>query len=109
VVRAFHVTSVLNRESIQQHGLDWSKMGVARGIAGSNRPEKEGCFLCLNEFDADWFVRINNTGGPVDVWAIEDVDESALVVSGEGFSYIPGCIPADKLTLEQRDLMVNRF
>jgi hypothetical protein len=109
VSRLFHVTSVLNRESIEIHGLDWSKMGVARGIAGSHRPEEEGCFVCFDEMDAHWFVRMNNTDGPVDVWAIDDLDEGALVVSGEGFSYFPGCIPADKLTLVQRDLLVDRF
>lgn len=107
--RLFHVTSVLNRDSIEAHGLDWSRMKEARGIAGSHRPEKEGCFVCFDEMDAQWFVRMNNTGGPVDVWAIDDLDESTLVVSGEGFSYFPGCIAADKLTLVQRDLMVNRF
>jgi hypothetical protein len=109
VGRLFHVTSVLNRESIEAHGLDWSRMKEARGIAGSHSPEKEGCFVCFDEMDAQWFVRMNNTGGPVDVWAIDDLDESALVVSGEGFSYFPGCIPAEKLTLVQRDLKVNRF
>jgi hypothetical protein len=31
----FHVTSELNRESIRTHGLDWSRMGAAHGIAGS--------------------------------------------------------------------------
>ena len=34
----YHVTSVLNRESIAQHGLDWRRMGAARGIAGSRAP-----------------------------------------------------------------------
>lgn len=28
-------------------------------------------FVCVDEGDADWFVFINNTGGPVDVWAVE--------------------------------------
>ena len=49
--RLFHVTSSLNRESIQAHGLDWRRMGAARGIAGSSAPEQAGCFLCLNEFE----------------------------------------------------------
>lgn len=30
----FHVSSVLNRRSIQSYGLDSSRMGAARGIAG---------------------------------------------------------------------------
>ena len=29
----FHVTSSLNRESIQRHGLDWQRMSAAPGIA----------------------------------------------------------------------------
>ena len=109
VSRLFHVTSVVNRDSIEAHGLDWSKMRDARGIAGSYHPEQEGCFVCFDEMDAQWFVRMNNTGGPVDVWAIEGLDESTLVVSGEGYSYFPGCIPADTLTLVERDLLVDRF
>jgi hypothetical protein len=67
--RLFHVTSARNRESILAHGLDWTYMGAAPGIAGSSAPEEQGVFLCLNEFDVDFFVRMNNTGGPVDVWA----------------------------------------
>lgn len=64
----FHVSSVANRRSIGAHGLDWTRMGAAPGIAGSRSPEVEGCFLAGEE-DVDWFVlTINNTGGPVDVW-----------------------------------------
>jgi hypothetical protein len=33
-------------------------------------PEEEGVFLCRDEFEAGFFVQINNTGGPVDVWAV---------------------------------------
>ena len=42
----FHVTSALNRDSILAHGLDWTRMGAAPGIAGSLTPEEEGMFLC---------------------------------------------------------------
>lgn len=31
----FHVSSVLNRRSIAQHGLDWARMSAARGIAAA--------------------------------------------------------------------------
>jgi hypothetical protein len=31
----YHVTSVRNRGSIRAHGLDWTRMGEAPGIAGS--------------------------------------------------------------------------
>jgi hypothetical protein len=54
------------------------------GIAGSVSPEQEGCFLCRDEREVDWFVRLNNTGGPLDVWAIEDVEEEHLVGVARG-------------------------
>lgn len=78
----YHVTSSANRESIQEHGLDWSRTGLAVGIAGSPVPEQEGCFLAQDELEVSWFVHVNNTGGPVDVWEVSDVDAGELVRSG---------------------------
>jgi hypothetical protein len=49
-------------ESITRVGLDSSRMAV-RGIAGSNRPEVDGIFLCRDREGADWFVNMNNTLG----------------------------------------------
>lgn len=83
----FHVTSALNRDSILAHGLDWTRVGAAPGIAGSLTPEEEGVFLCRDEFEADFFVRINNTGGPVDVWAVAGIKEDELITAGYGFGY----------------------
>ncbi|HEV2634651.1 MAG TPA: hypothetical protein VGX23_05860 [Actinocrinis sp.] len=60
----FHVSSVLNRESIAKHGLDWARMSAAPGIAGSRSPEAEGAFVCRGEDDVSFFLMINNTGGP---------------------------------------------
>lgn len=100
----FHVTSSLNRESIRAHGLDWQRMSVARGIAGSIAPEQEGCFLCADEWEMEWFIEMNNTGGPVDVWGVEGVDEAQLVHSPEGHSYLPARVPPDRLTLLRVDL-----
>lgn len=97
--RLFHVTSASNRASIRAHGLDWSRMGSAHGIAGSRRPEEEGIFLCLDEHEASYFVDMNNTGGPVDVWAVEGVDENDLIESGNGYRYLPRCIPPENLTI----------
>jgi hypothetical protein len=97
--RLFHVTSVLNRESIMAHGLDWTLMGAALGIAGSSRPEEDGVFLCLGEFDVGFFVRMNNTGGPVDVWAVDGIDEEQLITTDNGFSYFPARIPPHQVTL----------
>lgn len=102
----FHVSSVRNRSSIQSYGLDASRMGAARGIAGSRRPEAEGIFLCPEESTADWFVHINNTGDRVDVWQVEGVDADQLLDNGDGFYYLPGRIPTDRITLIQQDLAV---
>ena len=79
-------------------------MGAARGIAGSSAPEHAGCLLCLNEFEMESFVKtINTTGGPVDVWAVDGVDEKDLVESPEGHSYLPRPIAAHLRTLWRSD------
>lgn len=85
----FHVTSVRNRSSIQSHGLDTSRMGAAPGIASSSRPEADGIFLCDEAFTVDFFVRMNNTGGSVDVWQVDGVDADQLVDNGNGFFTYP--------------------
>ena len=97
-----HVTSVRNRASIEAHGLDVRRMGAARGIAGSSRPEQDGCFVVPDE-EADFFVRINNTGGPVDVWEV-DVDPEALVEDDGGFAWFPGTVDRSRLRLVRRDV-----
>ena len=83
--RFFHVTSSLNRESIGENGLDWDRMGDAWGIAGSRAPEQAGSFVCEDDGQVEWFVRMNNTGGPVDVWAVSGVDRVELHESPEGY------------------------
>ena len=103
-VRTFHVTSSLNRASIAEHGLDWERMGITCGIAGSQIPETAGVYLCRDELEADWFVRMNNTGGPVDVWAVEGIDPESLKDNGSGYGYVSDKIPAASLTLLRRDL-----
>ncbi|MCM6778871.1 hypothetical protein NDR87_35895 [Nocardia sp. CDC159] len=79
-------------------------MGAARGIAGSYRPEQQGCFLALNEFECEWFVRMNNTGGPVDVWEVHGIETADLVLSPHGFHYFPGVIAPARLHLLRRDV-----
>lgn len=101
--RLFHVTSISNRASIDAYGLDWRLMNSASGIAGSTRPEVDGVFVCTGEYDIDFFVRLNNTSGPVDVWAIDGIDEE-LIESGTGFFYIPHEIPREALTLVSQDI-----
>jgi hypothetical protein len=83
-VQLFHITSGRNRGSILSYGLDWTLMADAPGIAGSRAPEQPGCFLCRHLIEACWFIEINNTGGPVDVWAVVGIDETELVQSSEG-------------------------
>jgi hypothetical protein len=77
----FQVTCVLSREPIMAHGLDWTRMGAAPGIAGNRAPEVEGVFLCLDESDVGFFLHINNTGGPV-VQAVDDIDRRQLIRTG---------------------------
>lgn len=98
-----HVSASANRESIERHGLDWSRMGRARGIAGSTRPEVEGIFLCPDDVTVDWFLGFDSVGGPVDVWAVAGVDPADLVTSPEGYEYVPRPIPRSQLTLHRRD------
>ncbi|MEU4562729.1 hypothetical protein AB0F72_30495 [Actinoplanes sp. NPDC023936] len=84
--------------------MDWTRMGAAPGIAGSRRPEVEGVFLCAERWEADWFIRLNNTGGPVDIWAVEGVELDLLQTSPEGFRYFPGKIDARQVQLVEQDL-----
>lgn len=101
----FHVTSVRNRDSIAEHGLDWRRMGAACGIAGSRAAEQEGCFLSNNQAECDFFVRMNNTGGPIDVWEVDHIDSADLVTSPEGFLYLPGVVAPSNVRLVKRDLV----
>ena len=50
----------------------------------------------------DFFLQINNTGGPVDVWQVEGFDADQLVDNGNGFFCLPGRISADRITLVQQ-------
>lgn len=102
MARLFHVTSAVNRESILAHGLDWTRMGAAPGIAGSPVPEEDGVFLCRDEFEAGFFVQMNNAGGPVEVWAVAGIDEQQLITTGSGFRYFPARIPRSQVTLVER-------
>jgi len=103
VPQYFHVSSSRNRESILRHGLDWTRMGAARGIAGADRPEVHGVFLCQSAFDVEFLLRFDATDLPLDVWAVEGVDEDELVEAPEGFVYVPRPISPQQLTLVRRD------
>lgn len=66
-----HITAAVNRASIQRWGLDWSRMGVARGIAGSAQPELPANFL--DTVDSIGFFR-RMAREPVDLWAVDVTD-----------------------------------
>jgi hypothetical protein len=46
----------------------------------------------------------NNTGGPVDVWAVEGIDEVRLLTSPAGYLYLPEPISPDRLAFVRRDI-----
>jgi hypothetical protein len=106
--RWFHVTALRNRESIRLHGLDWQRMKDAPGIAGSREPEQAGCFLCRDEFEVEFFVKMNNTGSTADVWAVDGIEGDELVQSPEGFAYFPATIPPERLSLVRSDVPARR-
>jgi hypothetical protein len=64
--------------------------------------------VALSEDETDWFVGMNNTGGPVDVWEVADVDEDDLVQSPEGHVYFPGVISPERLRLVRVDIAPHR-
>jgi hypothetical protein len=59
------------------------------------------CFLAPDDWTADYLVAMNNTGGSVDVWAVDGAD---LVTSPEGYHYVPEVIPRERLHLVRRDI-----
>jgi len=101
----FHVSSVLNRESIRVHGLDWERMAEARGLAGSGRPEVDGIFLAPDLGTARWIVRLNNTGGAVDIWSVDGVDPDDLLNFGNGYHHVPYRLGPHRVTLHERALV----
>lgn len=80
-------------------------MGAAPGVAGSTSPEVEGCFLCLDEFEADWFIRLNNTGGAVDVWVVDGVTMGELLESPTGFLYVPRAVAPEHVKFVRSDML----
>jgi len=50
--------------------------GVAR-YRPSEEPSNKAPF-CHDDFEVDLFVRMNNTGGPADVWAVDGMGRAIL-------------------------------
>jgi hypothetical protein len=75
------------------------------GIAGSVEPEKAGVFLAPDLDLVEYFISLNGTGGPVDVWEVSGVDYDALMTSEEGYDYLPEVIPPSRLRLYRQDIV----
>jgi hypothetical protein len=99
--RLFHVTSVLNRESIDTYGLDWTRMGAAPAIDGMREPQAEGCFLAPDRH-VNFFVGFR-ANPLVDVWLVEGIHWTQLVEGLEGFWYYPDRVPRSMMSLYRRD------
>ncbi len=95
----FHVTASRNRDSIREHGLDWTRM-TGRGIAGSSGPELDAVFLCDSLDDAEFFIWMGSE--PVDVWGV-GVDGYWLESGPDGWWIISERIPSERLRLAVSD------
>jgi hypothetical protein len=97
----FHVSPAANRESIREHGLDWTRMGAAPGLAsGRHLPEEPLVYLDEERGFSLWF---RNHGQLMDVWEVraEGLD---LVRTGDGWIVSPKPIAPERLTLLEKDL-----
>jgi hypothetical protein len=106
----WHVTSAVNRASIDAHGLDWSRMGAVGGIAAGSgapggyrhRPELEGVFLCGTWDDVEFFLSFG--GHPlVDVWEVQ-VEDLAVEDAPDGWLVCRASIPRSRIRLVRSDL-----
>jgi hypothetical protein len=90
-----HASSRLNRRSIEEFGLDWKRMGAARGIAGSPDAELSGVFLDYPE-SISFFTRMPDEAP--DVWLVE-ADGLWLELGPDGFWFAQDPIPPSRLRL----------
>jgi hypothetical protein len=94
-----HATASANRASILQWGLDWKRMGIAPGIAGSSRYELDAVFLDHIE-TISFFTGMSRL--PCDVW---EVDARGLWLEEfEGWIIHKQPISPDRLRLSKTDL-----
>lgn len=96
-----HVTAAVNRDSIRRHGLDWTRMGAATGVAGNTEPELPAIFLCDDDFDASFFLRMARQ--PSDVWEVL-VDGRWLENGPDGWWIIDKPVGPDRLRLARTDV-----
>jgi hypothetical protein len=64
----YHVSAAANRSSIVRYGLDWRRMSIASGVAGSKTPELAADFLGESVHDIGFFARMAKQ--PSDAWAV---------------------------------------
>ena len=94
-----HATASANRASILEWGLDWKRMGIAPGIAGSSRYELDAIFLDHIE-TISFFTGMSRL--PCDVW---EVDVRGLWIEEyEGWLIHRQPISPDRLRLLETDL-----
>jgi hypothetical protein len=97
-----HVTAAVNRESIRRHGLDWTRMAVAGGIAGSTEPELPAVFVCDDDlFAASFFLHMARA--PSDVWRVS-ADGLWLENGPDGWWIITEPVAPSRLTLAASDV-----
>jgi hypothetical protein len=101
-----HATAAANRESIYRHGLDWNRMGLAPGLAGSTRPELPAIFVCEDLDDVSFLLRMAQV--PIDIWSV-DVDGIWLENGPSGWQVISHPVAEERLTLLVRDMPVGGF
>ena len=102
-----HATAAANRESIDRHGLDWNRMGLARGLAGNTRPELPAIFVCEDLNDMSFLLQ-HVAQVPTDIWSV-DVDGIWLENAPNGWQLISYPVARERLTLLVRDIPVGGF
>ncbi len=110
----WHVSSSVNRASIERYGLDWRRMGATGGVASGGagipgfvpRPEAAGVFLCETLDDVEMFVSFGQHP-IVDVWEVHAAGLD-LADSPDGWLLVGAPIPLSRLRLAQRDRSSER-
>jgi hypothetical protein len=100
----------VNRASIEQHGLDWNRMGKVGGIAAGagspsgwiHRPEADAVFLCGSLEEAEWFAQVGEHP-LVDMWQV-DVRGLELEDAPDGWLWIRQPVERSCVSLLRSDI-----
>jgi hypothetical protein len=106
----WHVTSAVNRASIDEHGLDWGRMGATGGVAaGESAPgryryvaEMPGVFLCGTWDDVEFFLAFGSHP-LVDVWEVK-IEGLVLEDGPDGWLLCRAAIPRSCIGLVRTDV-----